>query len=137
VKITIKLDYACRILCELAREYHSEEPVRLDRISKNEQIPANFLAQIMGELKSARLVESKRGINGGFLLARPPSEITLLDIATAIDGGLLELSGNYKGRSGKKLKEVWTDISKVASKKAREYTLDEIAEIKDVVNYDI
>jgi Rrf2 family protein len=137
VKITIKLDYACRILCELAREYRSGKPVRLDRLSKIEQVPANFLAQILGELRTSRLVESKRGINGGFLLTRSPEQITLLDIAVAIEGGLLDLSGNHKGKSGKKLKEVWQEIGKFASIKAAEYTLDTIADMKEIVMYDI
>jgi len=137
VKVTIKLDYACRILCELAREYQTGTPVRLDRLSKIEHVPANFLAQILGELRTARLVESKRGINGGFLLTRPPVEITLLDIAKAIEGGLLDLSGNHKGKSGKKLKEVWLEVGRAASKKAAEFTLDSIAGMKEIVMYDI
>lgn len=75
MKITAKLDYTCRILCELAREYSKGGPVRIEHLSKAEGVPANFLAQILGELRNSKLVVSRRGTQGGFLLARPPAEL--------------------------------------------------------------
>jgi Rrf2 family cysteine metabolism transcriptional repressor len=127
VKIPVKLDYTCRILCELARHYDRGEPVRIDDLSKVEDVPANFLAQILGELKNAKLVVSRRGIQGGFLLARSPEQITLFDIVQAVEGDLMELSGNFDGKSGRKLKQIWNDIRAAAVAKARGYTLDAMA----------
>ncbi len=127
VKITVKLDYTCRVLCELARHYEGGEPVRLEHLSKVEDVPANFLAQLLGELKNAKLVVSRRGIQGGFLLARPPDQITLYDIVQAMEGDLLELSGNHGGLSGRRLKQVWNEIRGVAAEKARSFTLEAIA----------
>lgn len=135
LKITVKLDYTCRILCELARHFPAGEPVRLEQLSKVEHVPANFLAQIMGELRNGKLVVSRRGIQGGFLLARSPDQITLYDIVQVIEGDLLELSGNHGGRSGKRMRQVWNEIRSVAAEKAREYTLESMAAIVEAEMY--
>jgi Rrf2 family protein len=127
VKITVKLDYACRLLCELARHYEGGEPVRIDDLAATENVPANFTAQLLGELKNARLVVSRRGVQGGFLLARAPDQITLYDIVQAMEGDLLELSGNHGGKSGRRLKSVWNEIRGVAAAKAKGYTLEALA----------
>lgn len=127
VKIPVKLDYACRILCELARHHGSGEPVRIDDLAKVEAVPANFLAQILGELKTAKLVVSRRGIQGGFLLARAPERITLLEIVEAIEGGLLELSGNFEGKSGRRMKQIWTELQDLANARAHTLTLESMA----------
>ena len=62
MKISAKLDYACRILCELAREYARGNPLSIEHLSKAEAVPANFLAQILGELRINNLVVSRRGV---------------------------------------------------------------------------
>ena len=124
MKITVKLDYTCRVLCELARHYEGGGPVRIEHLSKVEDVPANFLAQLLGELKNAKLVVSRRGVQGGFLLARAPDQITLYDIIQAMEGDLLELSGNHGGKSGRRLKQVWNEIRGVAAEKAKSFTLE-------------
>jgi Rrf2 family protein len=127
VKITVKLEYACRIMCELARQYADARPVSIDELSKVEAVPANFLAQILGELKNGRLVVSRRGVQGGFMLARAPDTISLADIISVIEGGIIELSGNHEGRSGRRLKRAWTEIGAAAEDKAASFTLDVLA----------
>lgn len=135
VKIPVKLDYTCRILCELARHYERGEPVRIDDLAEMEDVPANFLAQILGELKTAKLVVSRRGVQGGFLLARAPEQITLFDIVQAVEGDLLELSGNFGGKSGRKMKQIWNDVRAAAVAKARGYTLDAMVAKAEVEMY--
>ncbi|MBA3848950.1 MAG: Rrf2 family transcriptional regulator [Opitutus sp.] len=127
MKIPVKLDYTCRILCELARHYERGEPVRIDDLSAVEAVPANFLAQMLGELKNAKLVVSRRGVQGGFLLARSPDQITLFDIVQAVEGDLMELSGNFDGRSGRKMKQIWNEIRAAAVARARAHTLEAMA----------
>lgn len=127
MKITVKLDYTCRILCELARHHAGGEPVRIDDLSKVEEVPANFLAQILGELKNGKLVESRRGVQGGFLLARAPDQITLFDIIQVIEGDLLAPSGNHGGKSGRRMRQIWDEIREVAEERARAYTLEAMA----------
>ena len=135
MKITAKLDYTCRILCELAREYSKGSPVRIEQLSKAEGVPANFLAQILGELRNGKLVISRRGTQGGFLLARPPVEITFLEIIEAVEGGLLEFNGNTGGRSSRRIKQIWDEVREAAAEKARSYTLDVIAAKVDAEMY--
>jgi len=135
VKITAKLDYTCRILCELAREYSKGNPVRIEQLSKAEGVPANFLAQILGELRNGKLVVSRRGTQGGFLLARHPGEITFLEIIEAVEGELLEFSGNTTGRSSRRIKQIWDEVREAAAEKARSYTLEAIAAKVDAEMY--
>ena len=135
MKITAKLDYTCRILCELAREYSKGSPVRIEHLSKAEGVPANFLAQILGELRNGKLVVSRRGTQGGFLLARHPAKITFLEIIEAVEGGLLEFSGNTAGRSSRRLKQIWDEVREAAAEKARGYTLEVIAAKADAEMY--
>jgi Rrf2 family cysteine metabolism transcriptional repressor len=129
VKISAKLDYTCRILCELARGFAKGEPLSIEHLSRTEGVPANFLAQILGELRSGGLVVSRRGVQGGFLLARPPADITLYDIIKTVEGGLLEfsLNGSHGGRSGRLFKQIWEDVREAAVGRAQSYTLESIA----------
>jgi Rrf2 family protein len=90
-------------------------------------VPANFLAQILGELKNGKLVVSRRGVQGGFILARAPDTISLADIVGVMEGSVVELSGNHEGRSGRRLKRAWTEIGDAAAEKAASFTLDELA----------
>lgn len=137
VKITVKLEYACRILCELARRHGRNELARIEELAKIEAVPANFLAQLLGELKSSGLVVSKRGVQGGFLLARAPDRITLRDIIKATEGELLELSGNHDGRSGRRMRQVWTELRQLVAERAGSYTLESLAVHRETEMYHI
>jgi Rrf2 family protein len=130
VKISVKVDYACRVLAEMARLHGTGELARIERLARTEAVPANFLAQILSELRNGGLVTSKRGIQGGYALARPADQISLYDIMKVIDGELIESSGNHAGRSGGRVKEVWADLRATMEEKARSYTLDTLI-VKD------
>jgi Rrf2 family protein len=127
MKISVKVDYACRVMAELARLHDSGELARIEHLAETEAVPANFLAQILLDLRDHGLISSRRGNRGGYTLARPPEEISLYDILMAVEGQCLQLSGNFKGRSGRRLKQVWDEISKVLVEKTRSYTLDHLA----------
>lgn len=90
-------------------------------------MPANFLAQILLDLRNHGLISSRRGNRGGYILARPAEEISLYDILMAVEGQCLQLSGNYQGRSGRKVKQVWDEISKTLVEKTKSYTLDRLS----------
>ncbi len=124
MKISAKVDYACRVLAEMARLHGTGALAQIEPLAAAEAVPPHFLAQILGDLRDGGLVTSKRGIQGGYALARPPDQITLFDIMSAVDGELLEFSGNFEGRSGRRMKEVWTDLRATLEQKAREITLD-------------
>jgi Rrf2 family protein len=124
VKISVKVDYACRVLAEMARMHGSGDLAQIDHLAKAEAVPPNFLAQILGELRNGGLIVSKRGIQGGYSLARSPEQISLYDIMKVIDGDLIELSGNHAGLTGRRMKEIWNDLRATLDDKAKGYTLD-------------
>jgi Rrf2 family protein len=127
VKISVKVDYACRVMAELARLYGTGELARMEHLAETEAVPANFLAQILLELRDHGLISSRRGSRGGYALVRAPDEISLYDILMAVEGQCLQLSGNFQGRSGRRLKEVWDEISMVLVERTKSYTLDRLA----------
>ncbi len=114
-------------MAELARLHGSGSLAQIEHLAKTEAVPANFLAQILGKLKAAGLISSRRGNLGGYTLARDPDEISLYDIMMATEGECLGLSGNFAGRSGRRLKQVWDDVRAAMIEKTKEYTLDQLA----------
>jgi Rrf2 family protein len=127
MKISAKVDYACRVLAELARLHGTAELVQIEHLARVEQVPSHFLAQILSELRNGGLITSRRGIQGGYALARAPDEISLYDIFMVIDGEVLGLSGNHEGRSGRRMRQVWTEIQETLAERTKLYTLDKLA----------
>jgi Rrf2 family cysteine metabolism transcriptional repressor len=127
VKISVKVDYACRVMAELARLDGSGTLAQIDHLARAEAVPANFLAQILGRLRTHGLITSRRGNLGGYKLSRAPDEISLYDIMVAVEGDCLGLSGNFSGQSGRRLKQVWTEVRATLIDKVKSYTLDQIA----------
>ncbi len=127
MKVSVQVDYACRVMAELARMYGSGELAQIDHLATTEAVPANFLAQILLKLRNHGLITSRRGNHGGYTLARAPEEISLFDILVAVEGQCLQLSGNFAGRSGRRVKDVWTEISRELADKTRGYTLVQLA----------
>jgi Rrf2 family protein len=87
MKVSKKGEYGVRALCHLA-ERHSEGVVQIREIARIESIPRKFLEGILLQLKSAGIVRSRRGIDGGYALARPPGEIAMGEVIRLLDGPL-------------------------------------------------
>ena len=79
-------DYASRALLSLALRSDETGPTSVRDIAERTGLPQPYLEQILLALKGAGLVRSKRGVGGGYVLARPPEEITLGAIVSAVDG---------------------------------------------------
>lgn len=126
MKISLKVDYACRVMAELARLHGSGALAQIEHLAETEAVPSAFLAQILLKLRDSGLITSRRGNQGGYTLARPADEISLYDILVAVEGRCLQLSGNFDGRSGRRLKQMWDEISKALDEKTKAYTLDQI-----------
>jgi Rrf2 family protein len=93
MKLSTRGEYALRALLVLGRDYQEDDSVvRIQEISSQQNIPKRFLEQILNDLKSARVVESKRGVAGGYRLSRPPEKITLAEIIRHIEGALAPVS---------------------------------------------
>src|SRR5687768_1352700 len=93
MRVSAKVDYAVRATVELASAPDLTVPTKAEAIARAQDIPVKFLENILQGLRSARLVESRRGPDGGHLLARPADQITIADIIRAIDGPLAGVGG--------------------------------------------
>src|SRR6266404_291240 len=91
MKLSLRGEYALRALVVLGTHY--PKPVlSIQVISAQQNIPKRFLEQILNDLKSAGVVESKRGIAGGYRLALPPEDISLATVIRHIEGALAPVS---------------------------------------------
>ena len=91
MKLSQRGEYALRALLVLGL-HHGENVVSIQTISDEQKIPKKFLEQILNDLKRTGAIESKRGIAGGYRLARPPQDITLAAIVRHIEGALAPIS---------------------------------------------
>lgn len=113
MEISAKSDYAIRALLALAERH--PELVKVDVVIAEQQLPRKFVEAILGELRRAGLVRSQRGADGGYALAKAPSEITLGAIIRAVDGPLAEVRGlrpnetTYSGLA-QHLPDVWVAV---------------------------
>jgi Rrf2 family protein len=111
VRVSAKADYAVRAMIELAGS--SEEiPVKGDLVAQSQDIPVRFLENILGELRHAGLVQSRRGVEGGYWLPRPADQIALADIIRAVEGPLATVRGEPAdeldyAEDAKPLQQVW------------------------------
>ena len=93
MKLSVRGEYTLRALLVLARDYQEDDSVvRIQEISTRQNIPKRFLEQILNDLKSAGIVESKRGVAGGYRLRRSPERVTLAEIVRHIEGPLAPVS---------------------------------------------
>ncbi len=85
--ITSKSPYAVRALCELARRGESA-PVPIGEIARRRDIPVQFLEGLFATLRRGGLLQSQRGVKGGYSFARAPAEITVLEVVQLLEGDL-------------------------------------------------
>lgn len=99
MKLSLRGEYALRALVALGDSYEGEV-VSMQTVSEQQEIPKRFLEQIFNELRGGGFVESKRGIAGGYRLARPKEEITLAEVIRHVEGNLVPMSdlGAGQGR---------------------------------------
>jgi len=124
VKLSHKLEYACRVLAQLARFEGLEKMAHIDALAEAESIPANYLVQILNELRNAGLIVSKRGKQGGYALARKPSQINLVEIVCAVDPEMFENSFKKEGHSGLQVTKIWGEIGEALEDRVKGYTLE-------------
>ncbi len=124
MKLSVKVDYACRVLAQLARHWGTDELSHIEDLARIEAVPANYLVQILSELRNGGLITSRRGKQGGYALARAPDQISLYDIVKLIEGDLLELNGTGGGQSGRRVDQIWREVRADLEAKCRGYSLD-------------
>jgi Rrf2 family protein len=133
LKVSQKLEYAMRAMIELAQRREEGSLVPARQIAERQQIPLRFLEQQLGALSKAGLVESFRGAGGGCRIARDPTEITVAEIADAIEGQIypvfcLEPSDHTcfaDSRCG--LQGFWADVAKAVQEVFASTTVADLA----------
>ncbi len=110
MRISQKLEYACRALAQLSKRHDGRTITRLDELAQREAISANFLVQILNDLRRSGIIDSKRGKAGGYLLSRPPTEITLRQIVESVDPSLLHSTISTDGESGSSVRDAWDSV---------------------------
>ena len=131
MRISAKADYAVRAAVELAG-HDGEKPVKAERIATAQEIPLNFLENILGELRHAGIVRSHRGADGGFRLAKPADQVSIADIIRAVEGPLASVRGgppeetSYPG-SSEALPRVWIAVRASLRNVVEHVTLADVA----------
>ena len=110
MKLPVKSDYAARAVLGLARHYPSGQAVRVEDLAAEQSIPPNYLIQILIELKAQALVRSVRGKEGGYLLARPPAEISLADVLCAVHGKVFDSPALSDPECPPELRQAWQKL---------------------------
>lgn len=88
MRITSKGRYGLKAILELSAHFASGQLLKAREISEKHDIPQKYLEQIINTLKRNRLVSSVRGAEGGYRLARPPEDITVFEVLSALEGDL-------------------------------------------------
>ena len=134
VKVSTRGDYASRALLSLALHLDESGPTSVRDIAERTALPQPYLEQILLALKGAGIVRSKRGVGGGYTLARDPSQITLGEIVSAVDGpiavgdfGEPHQDGACDHEGQCVLLAVWAGISSRIRRELDSFTLADIA----------
>jgi Rrf2 family protein len=137
-----KAEYGVRVMIELARR-GGDEPVPLAEIAEHDELPLAYLEHLVARLRRAELVTSRRGSRGGYLLARPASEITMAEIVEALEGeiapiecissapdGSLVCSREADGDHACPSKLLWTRVRFAIVRTLQETTLSDLIPAK-------
>lgn len=130
MKVSTKGRYGLRVMIELATQF-GNGPVLVDEIAKNQEISGKYIHVIVSGLKSAGLIRSVRGPNGGYELTRSPSKITALDVISALEGKSAPadcvLDASSCSRSGNcASRDVWCQVASVVDVVLSALTLEQI-----------
>jgi Rrf2 family protein len=133
-----KAEYGVRLLVELGRRGNAA-PVALATVAEAETLPLSYLEHLVAKLRAAELVSSTRGAHGGYRLARPAAEITMLEVVEALEGPVAPMECFHTDREGRVLcsheadgdracatKMLWTRVQSGVTRALAGTTLDEL-----------
>lgn len=131
MELSCKSEYALLALLELATHYNGAEPLQIRQIATQQNIPDRYLEQLLAQLRRGGLVRSQRGAKGGYILAREPWKITLLEVLNCLEGldaKPSEDEANSKTVESTVLQEIWDEARQAANLVLQKYTLQELCE---------
>jgi Rrf2 family protein len=139
MNISKKAEYAIKAIITIAR-YKENKPLQISEISKSESIPIKFLEQILLNLKNNGILNSKRGANGGYLLAKSSDDISIGMILDIIDGPFDPIDLGSGNDLGAGLEKCFRDMVNMVNDHLNQFTIQEIIEIerpKDLLAFEI
>lgn len=131
MELSCKSEYALLALLELATHYQSGEPLQIRQIAAQQNIPDRYLEQLLATLRRGGVVKSQRGAKGGYILAREPWKITLLEVLTCLEGldaRAAEEEANLKTVESAVVQETWQEARQAANLVLQKYTLQDLCE---------
>jgi len=132
MRISTKGDYATRALQDLALHY-DQGPIAIEKIAGRQGLPVRYLEQLLLTLKRAGFLLSKRGVNGGYSLAKPPGQITLGEILRTVDGPIeaiycVDQPQECARGSDCVLRDVWSEVGRAVSAIVDHTTLQDLCD---------
>lgn len=134
MELSCKNEYALSALIELAANYTSGEPHQIRQISAQQKIPDRYLEQLLATLRRCGLVRSVRGAKGGYILAREPWKISVLEVMNCLEGSDAQPSDpedTSKTLESAVIHEVWQESHQAANAVMQRYTLQDLCEKRD------
>ncbi len=116
MRFSTKAEYGVRLLVELGRRA-DEGPVALAGVAEADGLPLSYLEQLVAKLRDAGFVASTRGAHGGYRLARPASEITMLEVVEALEGPVAPMECFHEVPDGRVLCSHETDADRACATK--------------------
>ena len=126
MKLSAKSDYATRAVLGLARRHASGASMRAEDLADEQGVPPNYLVQILVELKAQGLVKSLRGKEGGYLLARPPAEISMADVIQCVHGRVFDSPALSDPHCPPELRAAWLRLQETVDKTAAAITFQNL-----------
>lgn len=133
MRISAKGEYAAKAVLYLSLQFPAV--VTIQEIARQHRIPLKYLEHILLELKKAKVLESRRGVRGGYTLARPPEQISVGEVLRVVDGRFSESSCVEVGlgeayscpaSDACGLKQVWQDVQGAVERILFETTFDDV-----------
>jgi len=131
VKLSVKTDYAARAVLELAAHSVDGPARKVEELAAVSGTSANFLVQILVELKSAGIVASIRGKQGGYRLAKEPADISLGSVWRAVDGVVLDSPALEDEQCPEVLRQAWGEVRTSVDAAADSITFDQLLEARN------
>lgn len=130
MELSCKTKYALLALLELAAYHQKQEPLQIRQIAEKQEISDRYLEQLLATLRRGGLVKSQRGAKGGYLLAREPWQITLLDVVECLEG--LEGSNSecplFNTAEKAVVEEIWQAIDENIKTQLQKHNLQTLSE---------
>ena len=129
MKLSVKSDYAARAVLWLAQRHGDGQTRKVEEMASDQGIPPNYLTQILIELKSKQIVRSHRGREGGYQLARSPSEITLGDVIRCVHGEVFDSPAMTSPHGPPELREAWKSLQRSLNEAADNITFQKLLDV--------